>query len=168
MEFFRTGDNNFLISNIDITRKRGGREPISAAYLALQGGLGDLLKGVKQFSEERYAGAGYPTKAEFNEWLKTAAPHEVFGKRFGKPKTFEQFANRLGYVASEGALAGLAELTFPVSWGVIPPAKRELDVAARMLGVLITPTPLDYAVTKFVNKLGVYSRRLIFFLPCFS
>jgi hypothetical protein len=122
-----------------------------------EGIIDKALDNVWKWSEERYKKGGYPSKEDYDSWLKTASPSELIGATPFAPKSYEEWMERIGYVASQGLLGAVSELTFPVGLvsgkPIVHPPVRETDVWARIAGGLLTPTPMDYVFTKVVGKL---------------
>ena len=111
------------------------------------------LENIQKASDHLYDRSGFPSKEKVKKYLEEKKPATGFvsGSPFA-PKTVEEFLARIGYVTTQATIGGVQEITFPASWSIAKP-KRESDIIARMVGGILTPSPLDYAAMKIMSKL---------------
>ena len=102
-------------------------------------------------SENLYETGNFPTIEQNIENLKILG---LAGKTTFRPKTATEALSRLGYAATQAIIGAGEEAVFPFK-PINTPIKRPQDQVLRISGGVLTPTPIDYAATYVLSKLGV-------------
>ena len=102
-------------------------------------------------SENLYETGNFPTIEQNIENLKILG---LAGKTTFRPQTATEALSRLGYAATQAIIGAGEEAVFPFK-PINTPIKRPQDQVLRISGGVLTPTPIDYAATYVLSKLGV-------------
>jgi len=120
-------------------------------------------QGLKDISDNLKESSGFPTKSERDEikeqiksnpWL--AYDTEIWDD---PPEDATEAVARIGYIATEGFLGVLDELTFP--FGRLTKPEDEMDVGLRFAGSLLTPTHWDWIIGSVISELGDVGSNII-------